>query len=69
MLSKSKKWIGFLLCILVSLSAVLPATAAVLPTVASGTTVYSNEKAKVDASNAKDGYVMVAYNGQSKKIV
>ena len=66
MLSKSKKWIGFLLCILVSLSAVLPATAAVLPTVASGTTVYSNEKAKVDASNAKDGYVMVAYNGQSK---
>lgn len=66
MLSKSKKWIGFLLCILVSLSAVLPATVAVLPTVASGTTVYSNEKAKVDASNAKDGYVMVAYNGQSK---
>ena len=65
-MSKSKKWIGFLLCILVSLSAVLPATAAVLPTVASGTTVYSNEKAKVDASNAKDGYVMVAYNGQSK---
>lgn len=43
----------------------MPATAAVLTASASGTTVYSNAKAKVDASNVKDGYVMVAYNGKS----
>ncbi len=66
MLRKRKKYIVFLLCLVFSLLTVLPATAAVLSAVASGTTVYSNEKAKVDASNAKDGYVMAAYNGQSK---
>lgn len=61
----NKKWISILLFTVFSLLVVSPAGAAVLPTVASGTTVYSNEKAKVDASNAKDGYVMVAYNGQA----
>lgn len=63
----SKKVISILVCAVFLLTAVSPTLAAVLPTVAAGTTVYSNEKAKVDASNAKDGYVMVAYSGSSKK--
>lgn len=62
----SKKVISILVCAVFLLTAVSPTLAAVLPTVAAGTTVYSNEKAKVDVSNAKDGYVMVAYNGAAK---
>lgn len=66
MMIKHKRWLSLLLCIVFSLLAVCPASGKVLAPVASGTTVYSNEKAKVDASNAKDGYVMVAHNGASK---
>ncbi len=61
------KWLSAILCAFFVFSVVSPAMAAVLPVVASGTTVYANEKAKVDASNVKDGYVMVAWNGQAQK--
>lgn len=62
-----QKWISAILCVLFTFTVVSPAAAAVLPTVASGTAVYANAKAKVDASNVKDGYVMVAWNGQAQK--
>ena len=37
-----------------------------LAPVASGITVYSNDKAKIDASNTSDGYIMVAFTGSAK---
>lgn len=37
-----------------------------LAPVASGVTVYSNDKAKIDASNTSDGYIMVAFTGSAK---
>ncbi|MGL4790691.1 MAG: transglutaminase-like domain-containing protein [Anaerotignaceae bacterium] len=39
-----------------------PIVAGLMP-VASGKSVYSNEKAKIDASNTVDGYVMITYTG------
>lgn len=35
---------------------------------ASGTTVYAKNDISVDASNTSEGYVMVKYNGSSKKV-
>lgn len=67
-----KKVISLMLCgVLLStpiVGLIQPAEGAVLSTVASGTSVFSNEKAKIDASNTKDGYVMVAYTGTVTKI-
>lgn len=40
----------------------------VLEPVASGVTVYSNEDAAIDASNATEGYVMVKYTGSAAKV-
>ncbi len=40
----------------------------VLEPVASGVTVYSNNDAAIDASNAADGYVMVKYTGSAAKV-
>ena len=37
-----------------------------LAPVASGITVYNNDKAKIDASNTSDGYIMVAFTGSAK---
>ncbi len=35
---------------------------------ASGTVVYGNELVSVDASNAGEGYVMIAYHGTNEKV-
>ena len=43
-----------------------PAISTMLTTSAPGTTVYGNTKAKIDASNAQDGYIMVRYAGTDK---
>lgn len=43
-------------------SAEAPAVSLALMPEASGTVVYKNEKAAVDASHTEDGYIMVAYN-------
>ena len=40
----------------------------VLEPVASGTEVYGNNDASIDASNASDGYVMVKYTGSAAKV-
>jgi len=40
-----------------------PAISTMLVPVASGTDVKKNEKAAVDASNTKDGYIMIKYTG------
>ena len=48
----------------VPLASAPAAVSTVLMPVASGTTVYSNEKAAIDASNTKDGYVMIKYKGK-----
>jgi transglutaminase-like putative cysteine protease len=48
----------------VSLSSSPPVSTMLVPE-ASGTEVYSNAKAYIDASNLKDGYVMVKYLGTS----
>ena len=37
-------------------------------TVASGTVVYANAKASIDASNTSDGYIMVRYTGSAAKV-
>jgi len=37
-------------------------------TVASGSVVYANEKASIDASNTSDGYIMVRYTGGAAKV-
>lgn len=42
-----------------------PAISTVLMPVASGTTVYSNAKAEIDASNTADGYVMMRYTEET----
>ncbi len=64
--NRYKKGISILLCLVFLIVMAAPVAAEVLPVVASGVIVYSNEKAKVDASNAGDGYIMVAYNGTAK---
>jgi transglutaminase-like putative cysteine protease len=61
-----KKWVSLFLCVVFALLAASPAMGAMLDATASGTTVYANAKAKVDASNTKDGYVMVAYIGTTQ---
>lgn len=43
-------------------------TIRVLTPEASGTEVYENDDASIDASNASDGYVMVAYKGSAAKV-
>lgn len=43
-------------------------TIKVLTPEASGTDVYSNDDAAIDASNASDGYVMVKYTGSASKV-
>ena len=43
-----------------------PAISTMLTTSAPGTTVYGNTKAKIDASNTQDGYIMVRYAGTDK---
>ncbi|MBR1623510.1 MAG: transglutaminase domain-containing protein, partial [Pseudobutyrivibrio sp.] len=40
----------------------------VLEPTASGSEVYSNDDASIDASNASDGYVMVKYTGSAAKV-
>ncbi len=67
MFGRYKKLIGVLLCLTLLFQAVAPVTAAMLPAVASGKVVHSNAKAKIDVSNASDGYVMVAYTAQTQK--
>ena len=66
---KNKKLIGLILCAAMLCGTVSPAFAAVLPTVASGTVVQSTAKAKIDVSNAKDGYIMAAYTASTQKRV
>jgi transglutaminase-like putative cysteine protease len=61
-----KKWVSLFLCAVFALLVASPAMGAMLDATASGTTVYANAKAKVDASNTKDGYVMVAYIGTTQ---
>lgn len=67
MYKKYKKIIGVLLCLGMLCSIVSPATAAVLPAVASGNVVHSNSKVKIDVSNVKDGYIMAAYTADTQK--
>ena len=43
-------------------------TVKVLKPEASGVTVYTNGEVSIDASNAAEGYVMVSYSGDSKKV-
>lgn len=43
-------------------------TPVVLTPEASGTTVYENDSAHIDASNASEGYVMVSYTGTNEKV-
>jgi transglutaminase-like putative cysteine protease len=62
-----KKLVGVLLCLALLFQVASPAVAAILPAVASGTVVHSNSKAKIDASNVKDGYIMVAYTAKTQK--
>ncbi len=57
---KFKQWICVLLCFAFSFFTLCPIA------MADGATVLSNEKAKVDVSNAKNGYILVAHNGQAK---
>lgn len=45
----------------------IKATSAILEPVASGVVVLSNEKAVIDASNVKDGYIMAASKGKTDK--
>ena len=63
---KGKKIISVILSAALLFSIATPAYSEVMQTVASGTSVYSNSKAVIDASNTKDGYVMVKYTGQAK---
>ena len=72
-LEQYKKRIALVVCfcfgIMVFAPAVLAAETetAILEPVASGVTVLSNEKAMIDASNAKDGYIMAAYKQPTDK--
>lgn len=43
-------------------------TPQVLVTEASGTTTYGNDLVSLDASNTKDGYLMLRYNGNNEKV-
>ena len=45
----------------------IKATGSILEPVASGTLVLSNEKAVIDVSNSKDGYIMAASKGKTDK--
>lgn len=45
-----------------------PAGSHVSQPAASGTTVYENGKAKIDASNISQGYVMIQYSGSKNRI-
>ena len=65
----NKKLISVMLCLALLFQAASPAMAAMLPAVASGTGVHSNAKAKIDASNVKDGYIMAAYTAKTQKRV
>ena len=66
-LKQYKKIIALAVCMCFGTMIIAPAALAVeaetviLEPVASGVTVLSNEKAMIDASNAKDGYIMAAY--------
>ena len=78
---KYKKIIGLVSCICFCSMVFAPAVLAeeqkanpsaepaltILEPVASGVTVLSNEKAVIDASNAKDGYIMAAYKTATEK--
>ena len=44
-----------------------PAVSSMLVTKASGKVVYKNSKARMDASNARDGYVMIKYTAATAK--
>ena len=44
------------------------ASVKVLVPKASGSEVYGNSEVSIDASNSSDGYVMVSYSGDSKKV-
>ena len=69
MMRINKKLISVVLCLALLFQAASPAMAAMLPAVASGTVVHSNAKAKIDASNVKDGYIMAAYTAKTQKRV
>ncbi len=62
-----KKTIALVVCLCFGTMVFVPSALAaesaptILEPVASGITVLSNEKAMIDASNAKDGYIMAAY--------
>lgn len=63
---KAKKLVGIVLCLSILCCTVYPAEAVITP-VYSSAAVDANVKAKVDVSNTKDGYIRVAYTGQSNK--
>lgn len=72
MFDKHIKIIGFAVCICFGMLLFTPAAFAttaktILEPVASGITVLSNEKVIIDASNAKDGYIMAAYKQPTDK--
>ena len=72
-LKQYKKIIALAVCMCFGTMIIAPAALAVeaetviLEPVASGVTVLSNEKAMIDASNAKDGYIMAAYKQPTDK--
>lgn len=66
MRKNKKRIVGLLLAVAmtgVPICGSISVNAAVKSPMASGVTVYSNEKAAVDASNLSEGYVMVKYTG------
>lgn len=69
-LKHSKKIVALAICICFCGMIFVPAAIAAesMPEpVASGTTVLSNDKAVIDVSNAKDGYIMAAYKEKTDK--
>ena len=72
-LKQYKKIIALTVCMCFSTMMIAPAALAVeaetaiLEPVASGVKVLSNEKAIIDVSNAKDGYIMAAYKQPTDK--
>ena len=72
-LEQYKKRIALVVCFCFRIMVFAPAVLAVeaetviLEPVASGVTVLSNEKAIIDVSNAKDGYIMAAYKQPTDK--
>ena len=71
-MKKTKKILSVLLAAAIMMTAGLvtglAAETHVLTPIASGATVYKNDKATLDASNTASGYIMVKYTGSVGKI-